>query len=81
MKNLLTLIFFISLPTYSIVNLPVDMGRTTQTLNQVDKASDGKTTRNQGQEVEGAKSSPTKSYNDESHREYVRRQKAKQKKK
>lgn len=32
--------------------LPVNMGRTTQTLNQVDKTSDGSTTRNQGYDEE-----------------------------
>lgn len=64
---------------YAQAILP-DMGRTTQTLNQMDKSQDGVLSRNQGYHEETDKPSLNESYNDEAHREYVRKRKAMKKK-
>lgn len=57
-----------------------DMGRTAQTLNQMDQSQDGKLHRNQGHESEVDKPSLSSSYNDQAHRDYVRRRKSMKKK-
>ncbi len=57
----------------------INMARTTQTLNQVDKSSDGKLTRDQSREKKLDPPSG-ESYNDEKHREYVRKRKLMQSK-
>ena len=56
-----------------------NMARTGQTLNQVDQQNDGHLTRDQNAQEREEESSFSGSYNDEAHRNYVKRQKAKKK--
>jgi hypothetical protein len=87
MKTLLFLFAFYSSYSYAIFihsgsplgGTGINMARTTQTLNQVDKSSDGKLTRDQSIEKE-LDPPPGESYNDEKHREYVRQRKLMQSK-